>query len=185
MDYSCYSEGSGQDPGDRQEQDREKWQLCELSSKKRKPTNGNQGGRVTSVRKHCFRHSDTPFQANTRMKATARAILSRNASRPETSVFSSRVVLSLLGNCTISGQDPTRVEDDLRLRIISLAQYFGREGDAPVAPPFVAPHSLGRLAAEAATPFRLARGVLPMNIRSSRHRIRKCSGATWEIGELP
>ena len=31
---------------------------------------------------------------------------------------------------------------------------------------------------------RLARGVMPMNIRSSRYRSRKGSGATLEKGEL-
>ena len=37
----------------------------------------------------------------------------------------------------------------------------------------------------AAAPFRLARGVSPVNIHSSRYRTRKCSGSTLKKGELP
>ena len=37
----------------------------------------------------------------------------------------------------------------------------------------------------AAAPFRSARGVSPMNIRSTRYRIRKDSDAALEKGELP
>ena len=43
--------------------------------------------RVTGVVQHSFRHSRSSFQVNTRMKATAKAVLLRDASCPETSAF--------------------------------------------------------------------------------------------------
>ncbi|HQA42898.1 MAG TPA: hypothetical protein PLK09_16655, partial [Verrucomicrobiota bacterium] len=63
--HRSHVDGSGQDPGDRLQRNRDKGQLNEVPNDKRQPTYNDQGGSETGFLKHAFHHNVTSFQVRT------------------------------------------------------------------------------------------------------------------------